>query len=96
MIKEPQKHSIYVTYQRTFLKQLLKRTFEPTKENLNIKGKLCLIDKVTNVVQLLVQSDGETYCYCENLPAHMIQIAAIYVYIYYNNVFLVYLKFILL
>ena len=64
MIKKHQKRSIYVTYQLTFLKQLLKKTVELTKENRNIEESLCLIDKVINVVQLLVQSDGETYCYC--------------------------------
>ena len=64
MIQEHQKRSIYTAYQITFLKQLLKRTFEPIKENLNIEENLCLIDKVVNVVQLLVQSNGETYCYC--------------------------------
>ena len=56
MIKKHQKRSIYATYQRNFLKQQLKKTFEPIKEN------LCLIDKVINFVQLMVQSDGETYC----------------------------------
>ena len=64
MIKKHQRRSIYVTYQLTFLKQLLKKTVELTKENRNIEENLCLIDKVINVVQLLVQSDGETYCYC--------------------------------
>ena len=61
MIKKHQKRSTYVTYQRTFLKQLLKKTFERTKENQNTEENLCLIDKVINVVQLLVQSDGVTY-----------------------------------
>ena len=35
---------IYATYQITFLKQLLKglkKTFEPTKENPDMKEKLC-------------------------------------------------------
>ena len=64
MIKKHQRRSIYVSYQLTFLKQLLKKTVELTKENRNIEENLCLIDKVINVVQLLVQSDGETYCYC--------------------------------
>ena len=36
-----------------------KQNFKPTKENPNIEEKLCLID---SVVELLVQSDGETYC----------------------------------
>ena len=66
MIKKHQKCSIYATYQRTFLKQLLKETFELTKENLNIKENLCLSDKdkVLIVIQLFVQPDGETYCCC--------------------------------
>ena len=64
MIKKHQKRLIYVTFQRIFLKRLLKKTFEPTKENQNMEGNLCLIDKVINVVQLLVQSDGETYYCC--------------------------------
>ena len=38
--------------------------------------KTC-VDKVINVVQLLVQSDAENYCYCWNLSAHMIEITAI-------------------
>ena len=42
------------------------------------------VGKVLNVVQLLVQSDGE------NLLARMIEITAIYVWIY-DNFFLVYL-----
>ena len=60
MIKKFQKHYIYKTYQGTFLKQLLKKAFESTKENPNIEGNPCLIDKVVNVVELLVQPDGET------------------------------------
>ena len=32
---------IYVAYQRTFLKQLLKKTFEPTKKNPNMGENLC-------------------------------------------------------
>ena len=60
MIKKNQKRLIYATYQRDFLKQLLRKTFErePTKENPNIEENLCLMDKVINVVELLVQSDG--------------------------------------
>ena len=56
-----QKRSLYAAYQRTFLKQLLKKTIKPTKENQNIDQNLCLIDKVINSVQLLVQSVEETY-----------------------------------
>ena len=41
MIKEHQKSYIYETYQITFLKQLLKRTLESTKENLRMKENLC-------------------------------------------------------
>ena len=59
------------------MKQLRKKAFEVAKENPNMK-KTCA-DKVTNVVQLLVQSEAENYCYCWNLPAHMIAITAIYV-----------------
>ena len=48
--------------------------------------KTCL-DKVIKVVQLLVKSDGETNCCCQNLLAHKTDIFnvienAIYVYIY--------------
>ena len=64
MIKQQQKRLIYATYQRIFFRQLLRRFFEPTKENQNIEENLCLIDKITNFVQLLVQSDGENYYYC--------------------------------
>ena len=64
MIKKHQKCYIYAIYQRTFLMQLLKKTFETTKENPNIEERLCLINKAIKVVQLLVQSDEETYCYC--------------------------------
>ena len=39
-----------------------RENLQPTKENLNVEENLCLIDKVVNVVQLLVQS--ETYCCC--------------------------------
>ena len=41
MIKKHQKSYIYVTYQRTFLKQLLKKTLKPTKENPNMEENLC-------------------------------------------------------
>ena len=33
MIKKHQKSSIYTTYQKTSLKQLLKKTFEPNQKN---------------------------------------------------------------
>ena len=46
MIKKHQKRLIYVPYQRTFLKQLLKKTFKLAKENSNIEENLCLIDKL--------------------------------------------------
>ena len=39
-----------------------KENLRPMKENPNVEGNLRLIDKVINVVQLLVQS--ETYCCC--------------------------------
>ena len=60
--KETPKRSLYATYQRTFLKQLSKRTFEPSEE-IQILKKTCA-DKVINVVQLLFQSERETYCCC--------------------------------
>ena len=87
MIKKHQKCYTYVTYHRTFLKQLVMETFQPTKENSNIEENLCLYDKIINIVELLVQSDGETYCCCYNLLAHMTQISGIND----GNVFLVYL-----
>ena len=37
MMKKHQKRSIYVTYQGNSLKQLLKKTFGPSKENPNIE-----------------------------------------------------------
>ena len=43
MIKKHQRRSIHVTYQRTSMKQLLKKTFKPTKENLNIQEKLSVL-----------------------------------------------------
>ena len=49
---------MYAIFQITLLKQLLKRTFEPTEENPNIEENLCLIDKVTNVVQVLIKSSS--------------------------------------
>ena len=55
---------------------------------IQIWKKTC-VDKVIDVVQLLVQSDGETYCCCSNLLAHMIEKIAKYVQIY--ETFLVYL-----
>ena len=62
MIKKYQKCYMYATYQRHFFKQLLKKTFKPTKKNPKMK-KTC-VDQVINVVQLLVQSHEETYCCC--------------------------------
>ena len=53
---------MYATYQRHFFKQLRKKTFKPTKKNPKMK-KTC-VDKVINVVQLLVQSHEETCCCC--------------------------------
>ena len=70
MIKKHKKRSIYATYQSTFLKQLLKKTFEATKENPNIEGNLCvLLIKCIKVVQLLVRPDRDT---------RMIEITVIY------------------
>ena len=54
-----------------------KENLRPTKQNSNVEENLCLIDKVINVVQLLIQSDGETYCCRKNLLAHMTEITAI-------------------
>ena len=78
---------------KSFFEAATKKTFELTKENPNIEENLSLIDKVSSVIPLLVQPDGETYCCYLNLLAHIIEITAIYVYIC-NNVFLVHLKFI--
>ena len=39
-------------------------------KRIQIWKKTC-VDKLVNVVQLLVQSDGETYCCCEILFAYM-------------------------
>ena len=41
MIKKYQKRYIYANYKSTFLKQLLKKTFEPTEENPNMGENLC-------------------------------------------------------
>ena len=41
MIKKHQKRYIYATYQRTLLKQLLKKSSEPTKENSDMEENLC-------------------------------------------------------
>ena len=40
MVKKHQKRFVYATYQSTFLKQLLKKTFEATKENPNMEENL--------------------------------------------------------
>ena len=40
MIKKHLKRFTYATYQRTFLKQFLKKTFKPTKENPDMKENL--------------------------------------------------------
>ena len=59
MIKIHQKISEPVTYRRTSSKQLLKKTFKLTQENLNIEKNLSFNEKVIDV-QLLIQSDGES------------------------------------
>ena len=41
VIKKHQKRYTYTTYQGTFLKQLLKKTFKPNKENPNMEENLC-------------------------------------------------------
>ena len=42
MIKKYENRYVYTTYDRTLLKQLLKKTFKPAKENPTMKGNLCL------------------------------------------------------
>ena len=79
MIKKHQTWSAYVTYQRISLKKLLQKIFELATGNPDIieeklrnrnmrkhllKLSVSLTDKVINIVQLLVQSDGKTYCCC--------------------------------
>ena len=46
MIRKHQKLSIYASYQRTSSKQLLKKTLEATKENLEAVTRTCSIKKV--------------------------------------------------
>ena len=46
MIRKHQELSIYASYQRTSSKQLLKKTFEATKENLEAVTWTCSIKKV--------------------------------------------------
>ena len=41
MIMKHKKRYIYATYQITFLKQLLKKTFKPTKENPSTVENMC-------------------------------------------------------
>ena len=41
MIKKHLKRYIYATYQRPVWKQLRKKTFEPTKENPDVKKTPC-------------------------------------------------------
>ena len=41
MIKKHNERYIYATYQRTFLKQPLKKTFKPAKENPSTVENLC-------------------------------------------------------
>ena len=79
MIKKHQTWSTYVTYQRISLKKLLQKIFELATGNPDIieeklrnrdmrkhllKLSVSLTDKVINIIQLLVQSDGKTYCCC--------------------------------
>ena len=40
MIKKDLKRYTYAAYQRNFLKQLLKKTFQPNKENQDMKESL--------------------------------------------------------
>ena len=46
MINKHAKRSIHATYQRTFLKRLLKKTFELTKQNPNIEKTCILLTKL--------------------------------------------------
>ena len=50
MIKEHQKCYMYVTYQRPFLKQLLKETFESTRENPSIEKNCILFIKLLTLL----------------------------------------------
>ena len=70
---------VYATNERTSLKQLLKKTFEAVNKNPKhwIK-QVSFIGKVIDFIQLLVQSDRETYRSFLNLLAHMIGITAVY------------------
>ena len=64
MIKKHQNRSILATYQKNFFEAATKENLQICQEKQNIGENLCLINKATNVVQLFVQSDGETYCCC--------------------------------
>ena len=46
MINKQPKRSIHATYQRAFLKRLLKKTFELTKQNPNIEKTCILLTKL--------------------------------------------------
>ena len=61
MIEKYQQRSINATYKLNFFEA----TIAAIKESFrNIEENLCLVNKVINVIQLLVQSDGKTYCCC--------------------------------
>ena len=54
---------VYATYEKASLKQLLKKTFKTTKKRVNYWIKsVSFINKVIDIIQLLVKSDRETYC----------------------------------
>ena len=77
MIKKHQKRFMYATYSRTSLKQQLNKAWNQTRKSQIFKKTCVLIYKVLNVVQLLIQSYGETYCCCYNLFANMTEISAV-------------------
>ena len=75
MIKKHKERYIYATYQRTFLKQLLKKTFKPTKENPSTVEKLLIkllplffycfnqMEKLTTSVKIFLHTTDITAIY---------------------------------
>ena len=54
---------VYATYEKTGLKQLLKKAFRTIKKTVKYWiNPVSFIEKVINVLQLMVQSDRKTYC----------------------------------
>ena len=71
MIKKHQKRSIYATYQRNFLKQQLKKTFEPIK-----------LSNLSNLLPLLRSScsnDSDNCNICVNLWQRFLSLSIIYI-----------------